>query len=226
MALVHLIAQADALSKLTLLTLTSMSIVCWGITLYKLVLLRVKKNQLRKTYSALSSITSLDGLLKLGASVQDSAGGHVIAHALTMLKSLLTTQYGTKNILSEHDMRLMQASLEHVLDDIHSQEEEYIPVLKVSAEVAPLIGLFGTVWGLIHSFIRISHQQSADIVTVAPGISEALITTLMGLIVAIPALVMFNYLRLKIQELDRQLFALAERIEWLIIRNLGREEGG
>ena len=73
-------------------------------------------------------------------------------------------------------------------------DEAYVPILSSCAAVAPLLGLFGTVWGLIHAFLQISQTQVADLATVAPGISEALITTLAGLMVAIPALIMYNYL--------------------------------
>ena len=62
---------------------------------------------------------------------------------------------------------------------------------------------FGTVWGLIHAFMGIAQQKSADISAVAPGIAEALITTLGGLIIAIPALVMFNYLTSEVRKLKR-----------------------
>jgi biopolymer transport protein ExbB len=64
--------------------------------------------------------------------------------------------------------------------------------LSTTASVAPLLGLFGTVWGLVHAFMNIAATQSADITAVAPGIAEALITTIAGLLVAIPALVMYN----------------------------------
>jgi biopolymer transport protein TolQ len=93
--------------------------------------------------------------------------------------------------------------------------EEYLAVLSSSAAVAPLLGLFGTVWGLIHAFIRISETQVADIATIAPGIAEALITTLAGLLVAIPALVMFNYLHTKTRALEQQLITLADRITFI-----------
>ena len=72
-------------------------------------------------------------------------------------------------------------------------------MLSVSAAVSPLLGLFGTVWGLVHAFVRIGELQTADIATVAPGIAEALITTLAGLMVAIPALVMYHYVANKIR---------------------------
>jgi len=81
-------------------------------------------------------------------------------------------------------------------------EESYLWILSTSAAAATLLGLFGTVWGLIHAFLRISQKQSADIVTVAPGIAEALMTTLVGLIVAIPALILFNYLSVQVRRME------------------------
>ena len=94
--------------------------------------------------------------------------------------------------------------------------EEYIAILSSSAAVAPLLGLFGTVWGLVHSFMRISETQVADIATIAPGIAEALITTLAGLIVAIPALIMFNYLHTKTRALEHGLISLADRMTFVL----------
>ena len=73
---------------------------------------------------------------------------------------------------------LVSNNMDRILDDMIGNEESYLPVLSTSAAISPLLGLFGTVWGLIHSFISISQRGSADIVTVAPGIAEALITTL------------------------------------------------
>jgi len=67
-------------------------------------------------------------------------------------------------------------------------------VLATTANISPLIGLLGTVWGIMYSFINISQQGSASIDTVAPGIAEALITTIAGLCVAIPAMVGHNFL--------------------------------
>jgi biopolymer transport protein ExbB/TolQ len=84
-----------------------------------------------------------------------------------------------------------------------------------------LLGLFGTVWGLIHAFIRISEKQAADITVVAPGIAEALITTLAGLIVAIPALIMYNYLIVRVRHIETQMVQLADRIAFIAQQTLG-----
>jgi biopolymer transport protein TolQ len=66
--------------------------------------------------------------------------------------------------------------------------------LAIVSTVAPLLGLLGTVWGITHSFFQIGEQKSATLAVVAPGIAEALITTIAGLIVAIPSVAFYNYL--------------------------------
>jgi biopolymer transport protein TolQ len=108
-------------------------------------------------------------------------------------------------------MEAVQTIMNQTIDDMMHAEQAYVPVLSVSAAVSPLIGLFGTIWGLVHAFVRISQRQSADISTVAPGIAEALITTLAGLCVAIPALLMYQYVATKIRTLEHNLLLIADR---------------
>ena len=121
-----------------------------------------------------------------------------------------------KTNLNEREIESLQQQIEQSVDDILQTEEAYLPFLFTSASVSPLLGLFGTVWGLVHAFIRISEKQSADIATVAPGIAEALITTLAGLLVAIPALVMYHYLTSEIRIIERQLFILVDKFTFIV----------
>lgn len=79
--------------------------------------------------------------------------------------------------------------------------ERMMPFLATTASVTPFIGLFGTVWGIMNAFTNIGAYASANIAVVAPGISEALITTVAGLGAAIPAVVGYNHLRGKIRSL-------------------------
>ena len=102
--------------------------------------------------------------------------------------------------------------LDQTIEELMAREESYLPVLFASASVSPLLGLFGTVWGLVHSFISISQAGTADIAAIAPGIAEALMTTLAGLMVAVPALLMYHYLRLQVQTIDQQLMFLRDRL--------------
>src|SRR5207253_6860426 len=111
---------------------------------------------------------------------------------------------------------LLEKNIDSSIETVLTQNEEYLAILSSSAAVGPLLGLFGTVWGLVHAFIRISETQVADIATIAPGIAEALITTLAGLMVAIPALIMFNYLQTKIRSIEYHLIIVADRMTFVL----------
>ncbi len=113
--------------------------------------------------------------------------------------------------LTAQDMEQLEIVTNQTIDNLLIEEETYLPILGTSASVAPLIGLFGTIWGLIHAFIDISQEKSADIATVAPGMAEALIITLAGLVVAIPALVAFHYFANELRKYELCLTELSDK---------------
>ena len=90
----------------------------------------------------------------------------------------------------------MQARLDKVLDVAISREsdglEKRLGFLATVASASPFIGLFGTVWGIMHAFVGLANVQQATLASVAPGIAEALIATAIGLFAAIPAVVAYN----------------------------------
>ena len=81
----------------------------------------------------------------------------------------------------------------------------YVPFLATVGNTAPFIGLFGTVWGIMNSFMSIGVTQSASLATVAPGIAEALVATAAGLAAAIPAVIAYNYFTQKINTIEKDL---------------------
>jgi biopolymer transport protein TolQ len=83
--------------------------------------------------------------------------------------------------------------------------ERYLTFLATTGSAAPFIGLFGTVWGIMESFHSIGATGAASIAVVAPGVSEALIATAMGLFAAIPAVAGYNFLLRRVQVIDREL---------------------
>ena len=113
-------------------------------------------------------------------------------------------------MLSDRGWDFLQDKIDSIISSIIIKEESYLPFLAISAAVAPLLGLLGTVWGLIHSFMDISQKQAADIATVAPGLAEALLTTLAGLMVAIPATVMYYFLKGKVLKLEEDLYNMSD----------------
>ena len=90
--------------------------------------------------------------------------------------------------------------------------EQRLPLLATAGSVCPFLGLFGTVWGVMTAFLDISTQGSTNIVVVAPGIAEALITTIAGLAVAIPAMVAYNYFVQRSRVLGLELEDLATTV--------------
>ncbi len=216
-----LVSQSDYVTKLVLLILLGLSIICWTIFLYKVILLRIKKNQLKTLAKRLSSITTFEELRSLALAFNDTLPGYFLRKNFGSLKMYLEID-PNKNSLNEREINSLQQQIDQSVDDILQTEESYLPFLFTSASVSPLLGLFGTVWGLVHAFIRISEKQSADITTVAPGIAEALITTLAGLLVAIPALVMYHYLTSEIRVIERQLFILADKFIFIVQKLFAR----
>jgi len=83
--------------------------------------------------------------------------------------------------------------------------ESLIPFLATTGSAAPFVGLFGTVWGIMNAFRAIASKGSANLATVAPGMAEALITTAIGLVAAIPAVMAFNYFARKIKVLSAEM---------------------
>ena len=207
----QLIVQSDIVTKIVLLFLLGMSVICWAIFFYKLVLLRIKKKEMKVALGAMKQANSMEKLLQVASTYAKTLPGYYLSKNLVFLKSLLDTDPGKQN-LNDRECELMQNHIVQNIDEMILQEESYLAVLSTTAAASPLIGLFGTVWGLVHSFVRISELQAADITVVAPGIAEALITTLAGLAVAVPALVMFNYCSSKVRETDQLFTILSDKL--------------
>lgn len=213
-----LVKQSDAATKFILVLLLVMSIVCWSVFFYKLILFRIKRKQMRQALTRLRNVHEMDQLLVVTSEVSGTISGYFLSRNLSSLKQMLEGKTDTR--LEEYQWNLMQDSMAQSVEDMIEHEHAYLPWLSTTAAVAPLLGLFGTVWGLVHAFIGITEKQSADIATIAPGIAEALLTTLMGLIVAIPALIMYNYLLLKVRRLEQMFIALADRMSLVVQRLL------
>jgi len=212
----YLIAQSDAMSKGVLLILLGMSIACWAVFLCKIFLVLAKKRQLAEVLKEMQHVTSIEQFVALAAANKGNIAGYFLSKNLNYLKSLIAKSSFDAANRDSVVWDQFQNHLDQTVDNLIVQEESYVSLLQTSAGVSPLLGLFGTVWGLVHSFIRISEKQSADLATVAPGLSEALITTLAGLMVAIPAMVMYNIVIVQIKKVEYQLIELSDTTSSLV----------
>lgn len=208
----HLARQSDFLSKSVLITLFIMSVLCWTVFICKAILFRLRNRAIRNVHNQLQQLRTIDDLVTISTTAAGTIPGKFIGSTLVVLNTLLELQ----PTQLERNWEIVQYHIDQSVDTLVTNEESYLPLLSTSAAVATLLGLFGTVWGLIHSFISISEKQTADITVVAPGIAAALMTTLAGLIVAIPALVMYNYLITKLRHTETHLQQLADRVGFIV----------
>ncbi|MFH1644408.1 MAG: MotA/TolQ/ExbB proton channel family protein [bacterium] len=209
----QLVWQSDFMTKMILLLLFSLSVLCLAIIAYKYVSIKFQRNRVKKLLSKLRGVKTFAGLIEISKEFKDCIGGDFLMQNLNELHELLKDAEDNKknSHLTLEQMEFLELSVDQSVDQLLIEEEKYLPVLGTSAVVSPLIGLFGTVWGLIHAFINISQEKSADISVVAPGIAEALTTTLAGLIVAIPAMVAFHYFSNELRKLEQQLGNISGR---------------
>jgi len=113
--------------------------------------------------------------------------------------------------------RAMRASFQRELDAI----ESHLSFLGSVGSVSPYVGLFGTVWGIMHAFVGLSNLQQVTLATVAPGIAEALVATAIGLFAAIPAVVAYNRFARDIDRIAIQLETFIEEFSNILQRNAG-----
>jgi biopolymer transport protein TolQ len=113
--------------------------------------------------------------------------------------------------------RAMRASLQRELDTVESN----LSFLATVGSVSPYVGLFGTVWGIMHAFVGLSNLQQVSLSTVAPGIAEALVATAIGLFAAIPAVIAYNRFARDIDRIAMQMDTFTEEFSNILQRNAG-----
>jgi biopolymer transport protein TolQ len=217
-SIVELLARSSVIAKIVLVTLAMMSIASWGVILYKLF---VFSRSERQSKSFLDVFRRSNKFSEVQAVCQSLAASPLVglfqagyAELTAQLRQAPSEQSNgpvpsprpapsrpTLKSLSSVDRALMRASVIEV-----NKLERRVPFLATTASIAPFVGLFGTVWGIMEAFLGIGASGSTSIDAVAPGIAEALINTAAGLAAAIPAVVAYNYLsnrvRLSASEMD------------------------
>ena len=211
-----LVVQSDFLSKLILLGLLSISIWSWTLALYKFFSIRATKKDLFLGLQKIHTVSTFDELITVTTFLKNSIAGELLTDYFTQVRILAKSNEITKKQLSSQDMERLQYSIDQKIEDLIDEQSSYLPFLAITAATGPLLGLLGTVWGLIHSFMDISATGEADLTVVAPGIAEALITTLAGMLVAIPALVMYHYLVGEVRKTESMARKISDHFESIV----------
>jgi biopolymer transport protein ExbB len=179
--------SADNLVKAVMVGLAFASVLTWTIALAKWLELLGFRAQLRRAHRAIAGARSLADAESRAAQVGGSAARLVRAAVLELEKSPdRSDREGIRERLA--------ATIERIEATVGRQLARGTGILGTIGATAPFVGLFGTVWGIMNSFIGISKAHTTNLAVVAPGIAEALLATALGLAAAIPAVVIYNYL--------------------------------
>ncbi|QTL01734.1 tonB-system energizer ExbB [Aquabacter sp. L1I39] len=171
--------------QIVMVGLALASVATWTVWLVKSVELAMGKAKVRGLLRALRGATSLDGVLRaLPAGRTDPAATLVRSAAAELEASRALPADGVKERVAISLNRIEAAAARRMMTGTG--------ILATIGATAPFIGLFGTVWGIMNSFIGISKAQTTNLAVVAPGIAEALLATAIGLVAAIPAVVIYN----------------------------------
>jgi biopolymer transport protein ExbB/TolQ len=234
----HLVKQTDAISKFVLLLLLVMSIAIWTVFLCRAILFYRKRRDFHDALQALKGAHTVSDIAAVSQRKAGTVPGYFIATLVPSIVEALEQQQiniqlsaradkfsGVYSDTKEQAVMAVREACDQEIDTIILWEQQSVPLISTSAVISPLLGLLGTVWGLIHAFMGISETQVADIATVAPGIAEALTTTLAGLIVAIPAVVMVNYMTVQIGHLEQQLVKISDHMMRVMQRAIIQKKG-
>jgi biopolymer transport protein TolQ len=194
MDILSLVTNTDFFTKIILIILTLFSVVSWGLFLTKYFILRISEKDSLKFKKKLEQNKSFDKLIDESKIYNQ---GYLTALYTTAFREMKSIKK------SQEDLKTLERYLNITKEDILNSLDYRTGVIASIASASPLIGLLGTVWGIMNSFIGLTISQNTTITAVAPGIAAALITTIFGLIVAIPSVIFFNYINNKIDHIDR-----------------------
>ncbi len=194
LSIMGLIASADGVGKLVMLCLVLLSIWSWAIILDKLFKYNMIKRKITQFDEVFWSGQGLDQLYERIKRNIDSPLAAIFVSAMAEINRNVTKPTNSDSILKigQKD-RIMQA-MNLVRNRESERIESYLGFLAGVGAYSPFIGLFGTVWGIMHSFQSIAASKNTSLAVVAPGIAEALLATAIGLIAAIPAVAFYNFL--------------------------------
>jgi biopolymer transport protein TolQ len=219
LSILQLVLGASLVVQLVMLLLLVVSVTSWAAIFRKLFALR-RVNALNDDFEReFWSGTSLNDLFSAAAQNAKLAGPmeRIFASGMREYQKLRERRIGDAATLLDGARRAMRASFQRELDTVESN----LSFLASVGSVSPYVGLFGTVWGIMHAFIGLSNMTQVTLATVAPGIAEALVATAIGLFAAIPAVIAYNRFARDIDRIAIQLESFIEEFSNILQRNAG-----
>jgi biopolymer transport protein TolQ len=215
-SILDLFLQASLLVKLVMLTLLGMSIASWAMIIKRSKVLSQASKDAESFEDKFWSGTDLSQLYQKVKARKDEIGGteEIFYAGFTEFARLRKSNANSPAYIMEGTGRAMRVSVAREVDEL----ETSLPFLATVGSISPYIGLFGTVWGIMHAFIALGEVKQATLSMVAPGIAEALIATAMGLFAAIPAVMAYNRLSNKVSKLEHTYATFSEEFHSILHR--------
>ena len=218
LSIVSLILQASLVVQLVMAGLMLTSLVSWTVIFGKVFGLRRVRNHnddFEREFWSGRSLTELN--TAVGQKTQSAPLERIFASGMREFMKLREKRLDAVAQL-DGARRAMRASFQRELDVV----ESHLSFLASVASVSPYVGLFGTVWGIMHAFVGLSNMTQVTLATVAPGIAEALVATAIGLFAAIPAVVAYNRFARDIDRIATQMETFIEEFSNILQRNAGQ----
>ncbi|MEO6017760.1 MAG: protein TolQ [Polaromonas sp.] len=221
LSIVSLILHASWVVQGVVALLVGVSIASWAAIFRKIISLKRVQKLNEEFDREFWSGTSLNDLFA-GATQNAKHSGsmeRIFASGMREYQKLRERRITDAGALMDGARRAMRASYQREVDAIESN----LSFLATVGSVSPYVGLFGTVWGIMHAFTGLAALEQVTLATVAPGIAEALVATAIGLFAAIPAVVAYNRFAHDIDRIANKLETFIEEFSNILQRNLGAQ---
>jgi len=220
-SIVSLLLNASWVVQLVVLLLLGVSVVSWAAIFHKVLALK-RVNQLNDEFERdFWSGKSLNELFSAATQNAKLAGPmeRIFASGMREYQKLRERRISDSSLLMDGARRAMRASFQREMDAVESN----LTLLASAGSVSPYVGLFGTVWGIMHAFTGLAALQQVTLAKVAPGIAEALVATAIGLFAAIPAVLAYNRFSRDIDRVSIKLETFIEEFFNILQRNVGAQ---
>jgi biopolymer transport protein TolQ len=214
--------HAGPFAQTIIIALVIMSIVSWAIVIRKLRQLRRAVRQTRQFRNVFGYRTRLGDYERVAAELKDSPLSSMLLAGVkewTALRDDIGKAQGGPELMQSLIPNISEAT-ERAASTEMDKLETSLAFLSITVMVAPFLGLLGTVQGVLVTFMSLRGTQIPTLQTIAPGISDALITTVMGLVVAIPAALFYNYFVGRVRNLQSDMERFASELTGIIRREI------
>ena len=221
LSIVNLILNSSWVVQGVVALLVGVSIASWAAIFRKIISLKRVQSLNDEFDRQFWSGTSLNDLFAAAAQNAKHSGPmeRIFASGMREFQKLRERRMADPGILLDGARRAMRASYQREVDAVESN----LSFLATVGSVSPYVGLFGTVWGIMHAFTGLAALEQVTLSSVAPGIAEALVATAIGLFAAIPAVVAYNRFAHDIDRVANKLETFIEEFSNILQRNLGAQ---